>query len=121
MEITVYDDGEISVSLVAEDADRAEKNLWHLSLRWLPPMGYRDQSGNIVQTTNIMGGETEPFILPHSFGVAVGKKLIEQKVAGLPGFHDEGFSRMVAWLIDDGALTDAMCYEFTCHEGWQTR
>lgn len=110
MEITVYSDGEICVSLLAEDMDRAEKNLWHLAVRWLPPLACRDKAGNVMQTTNIMGGETEPFILPHTFGAAVGKKLIEQKVAGLPGFHDDGFAKMVAWLVDDGELTDAMCY-----------
>lgn len=110
MEFTVYSDGVISVSLIAEDVDRAEKHLWHLAVRWLPPMTCRDKAGNVMQTTNIMGGETEPFLLPHTFGTAVGMRLVEQKVSGLSGFHDEGFSRMVAWLVDDGELTDAMCY-----------
>lgn len=110
MEITVYSDSEICVSLVAEDTDCAAKNLWHLAVRWLPPMPCRDKAGNVMETTNVMGGETEPFILPNTFGAAVGKKLVEQKVAGLLGFHDDGFARMVAWLIDDGELAETMCY-----------
>ena len=109
MEFTVYSDGVISVSLIAEDMNEAERNLWHLAVRWLPAQG-RDKAGNAVQTSNIMGGETVPFLLPHTFGTAVAKKLIEQKVSGLLGFHDDGFARMVAWLVDMEELTDAMCY-----------
>ncbi|MCX7409407.1 MAG: hypothetical protein NTZ32_15120 [Planctomycetales bacterium] len=110
MEFTVYNDGVISVSLVAEDENKAERNLWHLAVRWLPPQPYRDKAGNVVQTTNVMRGETEAFRLPHTFGAAVGKKLIEQKVSGLSGFHDDGFAKMIAWLVDMEELTDAMCY-----------
>jgi hypothetical protein len=51
---------------------------------------------------------------PHySFGVAVGRTLIEQKVAdcGLEGYFDEpGFKRMVRWLVEMEELTDSMCY-----------
>ena len=71
MEFTVYTDGVIAVSLVAEDNEHAEKNLVHLTIRWLPPLPYRDKAGNLVPTTNVMGGETEPFYLPHWFGTSV--------------------------------------------------
>jgi hypothetical protein len=110
IEFAVYTDGVISVSLVAEDLERTEKNLFHLAIRWLPPVPYRDTAGNLVPTTNVMGGETDWFILPHTFGAVVGKKLVEQKVAGLQGFQDDGFAKMVAWLVDMEELDDAMCY-----------
>jgi hypothetical protein len=110
VEHAVYADGVIAVSLVAEDLERAQKNLVHLAIRWLPPLPYRDKAGNLVPTTNVMGGETDWFRLPHSFGVAVGKKLVEQRAAGLQGFQDDGFARMVAWLVEMEELDDAMCY-----------
>ena len=110
IELTVYEDGVISVSVVADDAGKAERNLWHLATRWLAPQPYRNKTGDTAQTTNVMGGETNLFILPHTFGAAIGKKLIEQNVSGLPGFHAEGFARMVAWLVDMEELSDAMCY-----------
>jgi hypothetical protein len=90
---TVYEDGVISVSIVADDAIKAERNLWHLAIRWLAPQAYRDEFGNAVQTSNVMGGETDAFLLPHTFGAAIGRKLVEQNVSGLPGFHAEGFAK----------------------------
>jgi len=57
-----------------------------------------------------MGGETEWFILPHSFGAAVGKHLIAQNVAGLYGFHEEGFLKMVSWLVEMEEIQDSMNY-----------
>ena len=98
------------MSIVADDAGKAEKNLWYLAIRWLAPQAYHDKFGNTVKTSNIMGGETGSFLLPHTFGAAVGRKLVEQNVSGLPGFHTEGFAKMVAWLVDMEELTDAMCY-----------
>lgn len=106
----VYSDGVIAVALVAADLERAEKNLMHLAVRWLPPLPYRDKAGNTVLTTNVMGGETDWFYLPHTFGAAVGKKLVEQKAAGLESFQVDGFARMVSWLVEMKELDDAMCY-----------
>ena len=57
-----------------------------------------------------MGGETDWFILPYSFSVAIGKYLIEQKTAGLQGFYDDGFTKMVNWMIEMEEIPDAMCY-----------
>ena len=106
----VYSDTVISVSLFADDEAKADKNLIHLAVRWLEPQPYRQKDGTLAPTTNVMGGATDWFILPHSFGAVVGKRLVEQKVAGLAGFDEEGFAKMVAWLVDMEDLHDAMCY-----------
>jgi hypothetical protein len=84
-------------------------NLFNLAMRYLPPESYRDKKGNLVRTTNKMGGETELFILPYSFSVAISKCLIEQKASGLPGFED-GFAQMIAWLVEMQEIQDSMCY-----------
>ena len=110
---TVYQDGTIAVGLFAENAAADKKNLLHLGLRWLRPEPYRRKDGRVQQTTNVTGGETHWFLLPHSFGAAVGRRLIEQRVAdhGLAQFFNEqGFRKMVSWLIEMGELSDAMCY-----------
>lgn len=109
----VYDDKIISVALFAENANAPEKNLLSLGIRWLPPEDVRRPDGKTLKTTNKMGGETDWFFLPHSFGAAVARTLIEQKVAdcGLAAFFNEqGFKRMVAWLVEMEEVTDAMCY-----------
>jgi hypothetical protein len=79
-------------------------------MRWLLPKPHKGKDGQVVQTTNIMGGETDWFLLPHSFGAAVGRTLIEQKVGGLEFFHEDGFKRMVSWLVEMEELEDGMCY-----------
>lgn len=106
----IYEDGVIAVSLWSEDEATAQKSLFSLAMRYLSPESYRDRSGNLVETTNRMGGETDWFILPHSFSTAIGKRLIEQKVSGLSGFNEDGFLKMVAWLVEMEELSDAMCY-----------
>lgn len=65
------------MSIVADDAGKAERNLWHLAVRWLAPQAYLYKFGNTVQTSNVMGGETGVFLLPHTFGAAVGRTLVE--------------------------------------------
>jgi hypothetical protein len=79
-------------------------------MRWLLPKPYTDKHGQKKSLTNIMGGETQWFLLPLSFGFAIGRSLVEQKVAGLAGFNEDGFKRMVSWLADMEELNDAMCY-----------
>jgi len=81
-----------------------------LAIRYLRPKEYRDKAGHLHPTTNVMGGETDWFLLPYTFGAAVGRILAEQKLAGLPGFRQNGFEKMITWLVDTGELTDAMCY-----------
>jgi hypothetical protein len=105
---TVYQDGTFAVGLFA-----SEKDVLRLGLRWLRPEPLRGKDGQLQQTTNVMSGETQWFVLPHSFGAAVGRRLIEMKVAdcGLTHFFNEaGFRAMVSWLIDSEELSDAMCY-----------
>ncbi len=106
----IYDDEVISVGLHAENTEADEMDLIQLAIRWLKPESYKKKDGAVVEMTNLMGGETSWFLFPHSFGVAVGKKLIEQKTAGLAGFQENGFNRMVKWLVAMEHLDDAMCY-----------
>ena len=109
----VYDDGVISVGLFARDAEADKEHLLNLGVRWVHPGSYRGKDGKFVEITNIMGGETEWFILPHSFGVAIGRTLIEQNVAdcGLSNFFkEESFKRMVLWLTEMEEINGAMCY-----------
>ncbi len=106
----IYDDGVISVGLHAENTDADERDLIQVAIKWLTPQPYKQKDGTIVETTNLMGGETSWFLLPHTLGAAVGKKLTEQKTAGLSGFQDDGFNRMVKWLVEMEHLDDAMCY-----------
>ena len=63
----VYTDGVIAVSLSSENDEAAKKFLFHLSIRWLSPKPYKDKNDIEVHVTNIMGGETDWFILPGSF------------------------------------------------------
>lgn len=106
----VYEDGEIAVVLCAENNAAEQKQLFSLAMRYLSPQPYHDRSGNLIKTSNKMGGETDWFILPHSFGSAIGKRLIEQKVSGLSGFNESGFAKLVAWLVEMEEISDAMCY-----------
>jgi hypothetical protein len=109
----VYDDEVIAVGLFAEDAEADKVHLLSLGIRWLSPKPYKDKKGQIQELTNCMGGETRWFLLPHSFGVAVGRTLIEQKVSdcGLADyFNADGFRRMVSWLVEMEEIADSMCY-----------
>ena len=102
----VYDDGEIAVGLVTvQDDDRRS----HMALRWLAPEPCR-KGQELVPTTNLMGGETAWFVIPFSLAVGIARVLTEQKAAGLEGFREEGFSKMVSWLVDLEEFNDAMCY-----------
>lgn len=84
MKIPVYEDGVIAVALIAEKEVDAEKYLFSLALRYQPPeVSFKD--GTAITPTNKMDGETDWFILPHSFGTAIGKRLVEQKYRGLFG------------------------------------
>ena len=106
----IYEDGVIAVALLAQDTSSAERSLFHLAIRYLSPQTYQNKDGSAATVTNLMGGETEWFIVPYSFGVAIAKSLIEQKVSGLSGFYEDGFARMVNWLIELEEISDAMCY-----------
>ncbi len=102
----VYDDGDIAVALVQSSAGGSRRSL---ALRWLLPQPYQ-KDGKRVPTTNLMGGETDWFIIPFSLAVGIARALIEQKAAGLSSFNDNGFSKMVSWLVDLEELNNSMCY-----------
>jgi hypothetical protein len=102
---TVYNDGVISVGLVSSDEADVR-----VALRWLKPQPYTNKEGQEVEMTNVMGGETEWFILPRMFGAAIGRLLVEQRATGLHGFDDEGLAALVRLLVEDEELHDCMTY-----------
>jgi hypothetical protein len=104
---SIYNDGEIDVSLMRSPGT---EEVYHIGPRWLEPRPSCRKGGEVVATTNIMGGATEWFLLPHSLGVAVAKALLERHVAGLSGFDPEGVTKLVRWLVEGEELPDSMCY-----------
>ena len=110
VEYLVYEDDVIAVKLSAIDTASEKVFLFHLAIRYLIPKNYQNKENKTIEVTNMMGGETDWFILPYSFGIAIGKTLIEQKVSGLTGFDEGGFQRMVNWLIEMEEISDAMSY-----------
>ena len=107
----VYNDTAVSVALVFPFEEEQRRQL-SLAIRWLKPQPYIGRDGREVQPTNKMGGETDWFILPKTFGYAVGRVLVEQKTSSMLAdcFDDDGFELLVKWLVDDEELTDCMCY-----------
>jgi hypothetical protein len=103
---TIYNDGEIHVARLRSPGT---DDLYHIGLRWLEPRSYH-KGGELVATTNIMGGATVWFLLPHSLGVAVAKALLERHVAGLCGFDPENVTKLGRWLVEGEELPDSMCY-----------
>jgi len=81
-----------------------------IALRYLKPNSYKSKDGQEVLVTNAMGGETDWFVLPHTFGATIGKKLFEQYNAGLEGFDSNAVTTLKDWLIDMEIIDDAMCY-----------
>jgi hypothetical protein len=57
-----------------------------------------------------MGGQTGWFLLPNDLGVAVAKALLERHTAGLGGFHPDGVTQLVRWLVETEELPDSMSY-----------
>ena len=107
-EFQIYEDGVIAVKLFARNGD---DQVLKLAIRYLKPQDSIYPDGSTSKVTNIMCGETDWFVIPHSFALAIGKTLVEQKVAGdLDGFNEEGFKRMVDWLIDADKIEAVMAY-----------
>ena len=104
---TIYKDTVIEVSIV-NNSENSE--LKQIALRYLKPQDYTNKNGDLVKVSNVMNGETDWFILPHTFGAAIGKKLFEQKNAGLIGFEESGYKELLVWLIEMEIIEDAMCY-----------
>ena len=103
----LYSDSVIEVAIIVDDKDELHKGL---ALKYLKPGIFKDKFGKDVLITNSMGGETDWFILPHTFGAVVGKKLFEQFNAGLEGFDKGEVEVLKHWLIDMEIIDDAMCY-----------
>ena len=103
--IIIYKDEVIEVSII-QDIDRTES----IALRYVKPVNYVTNEKKAVKMTNNMGGETNWFILPNSFGEVVGKKLFDLKNAGLKGFSKAGFNKLSKWLIEMEVIDNGMSY-----------
>ena len=103
----LYKDSVIEVIIITNIENNSLKSI---ALKYLNPENYLDKNGDEVIVTNVMGGETDWFILPHTFGIAVGKKLFEQYSLGLEGFEKSGIKNLKEWLLEFEIIDDAMCY-----------
>ena len=103
----IYEDGVVAVALASTPEGGSSLRL---ALRWLEPQSYRGRDQRMVETTNAVGGATDWFIVPLTFGAAIARTLVEQHAAGLTGFTEDGFAALVRWLVDDNELHDSMCY-----------
>lgn len=102
----LYKDSVIEVKILVEQSN----SLKNIALKYVKPVNYRDKHGNEMIVTNAMGGETDWFILPYTFGVAIGRILFEQYNAGLLGFDKSEIKILKEWLIEMEVISDAMCY-----------
>jgi len=105
--INLYKDSVIEVGILIDSENNSLKNI---ALKYLKPKNYNDKDGNKIFVNNKMGGETDWFILPHTFGITIGKKLFEQHSTGLKGFDKLGVEILKNWLIEFEVIDDAMCY-----------
>lgn len=103
----LYRDSVIEVKILTADDNESMKSI---ALRYLKPEDYKGKNGQKVHVTNAMGGETDWFVLPHTFGGTIGKKLFEQYNAGLDGFDKRVVEVLKNWLIDMEIIDDAICY-----------
>ena len=103
----LYKDSVIKVRILVDESDKSLKSI---ALKYVEPLNYIDKNGNKIVATNAMGGETDWFILPYTFGVAIGRTLLEQHNAGLVGFDETEIEILKEWLIEMEVISDAMCY-----------
>ena len=103
----LYNDSVIEVKILT---DRENESIKSIALKYLKPATLKDKDGKDVHLTNVMGGETDWFILPYTFGTVIGEKLFEQYNAGLVGFDKNGIEILKKWLIEMEVIDDAMCY-----------
>ncbi len=103
----IYDDGVVAVALVFPEQ---KHEVASLALGWLESGSYTRQDGSAAELTNLMGGETNWFVVPHTFGCAIGRTLVHQHAAGLPYFDADGFKALVDRLVEFDNLPDAMTY-----------
>lgn len=106
-EIIYYDD--IITIRISSQGDRDD--ILQISLRYYAPKNVKDKNGEVMgHLTYNMGGETDWFILPHTFGVEIGRKLFELYNAGLDGFNKNAVLILKQWLKDMEVIHVAMCY-----------
>lgn len=103
----LYKDSVIEVKILTEDDNESLKSI---AMRYLKLGNYKDKDGHDVLVTNAMGGETDWFVFPHTFGATIGKKLFEQYNAGLEGFDKSAVEVLKVWLIDMEIIDASMCY-----------
>lgn len=106
-EKVLYQDSVIEVKILV---DKSNESLKSIALKYVKPVNYSDNNGNEIIVTNAMGGETDWFVLPYTFGAAIGRKLFEQYYAGLIGFDETEMEILKEWLIEMEEINDAMCY-----------
>lgn len=110
IEHPIYEDGVIAIALNAVNESDAENSLFNLAIKYLKPENYKNSEGELVKLTNVMGGETDWFIIPSSLGFPMAKTLVEQKVSGLRGFNEDGFQKMINWMIEMEEIECGMSY-----------
>ncbi|PKP17312.1 MAG: hypothetical protein CVU05_15770 [Bacteroidetes bacterium HGW-Bacteroidetes-21] len=103
----LYKDSVIEVKILT---DQENESLKSIALRYVKPENYKGKDRQEICVTNAMGGETDWFVLPYTFGATIGKKLFEQFNAGLYGFDTREVENLKNWLIDMEIIDDAMCY-----------
>lgn len=102
---TVLSD-EIIVALVRTQVDRS----LHMAMRWNNPDPIKGKDGEEIETTNLMNGGTDWFIVPLTFSTTIARSLIELKATGSFNFDETGYQAMIEWLVELGELNDAICY-----------
>jgi len=105
--LQIYSDSVFEIALFP---DTETVDIKRIGIRYIKPQNYFDKQDNEVTVTNIMGGETDWFILPEIFSQVIGKKLFEQHNAGLTGFDTQTIEELKNWLIDFEIIDDAMTY-----------
>ena len=97
---------EIAVALLTK------ANKIRMALRWTPPAEYTNKNEEQKVYLPSTEKETEWFILPLDFSVAIAKMLIERKVTkGMDEwFNEAGFEKMIKWLVENESISDAICY-----------
>lgn len=106
-QIIIFDDQEFSVGMLATDK---EKGIFHIAIKYNKPRPYKNKEGKVNEVTNLMGGETGWFILPHTFAVGIVKILLELKVSGTSGFNNDGFQKMIKYFVEMEDLYDGIGY-----------
>jgi len=81
-----------------------------LALRWTEAVESVSRHGQ-HRLVPWSGSATGWFVLPFTFASAVARTLVELHTSGAtPGFNEEGFVAMVAWLVDNSGIADGLGY-----------